>query len=43
MTGPGKGLEAIQEIEINTIIGTRAEVEIEDKGPGLIQGTEVGK
>ena len=47
MTGPDKGLEIIQgtvqEIEINTIVGTRAEVEIGDKGPGLFQGTETGK
>ena len=43
MTGPDKGLEAIQEIEINTTVGPRAEVEIGDKGPGLIQGTETGK
>ena len=43
MTGPGKGLEAIHEIETNTMVGTRAEVEIGDKGPGLIQGTEAEK
>ena len=46
-TGPDKGLEVIQgtaqEVEINTIVGTRAEVEIGDKGPGLFQGTEMGK
>ena len=38
----GKGLEAIQEIGINTMVGTRAEVEIRDKGLGLIQGIETG-
>ena len=47
VTGPDKGLEIIQErtqeIEINTIEGARAEVEIGDKGPGLFQGTETGK
>ena len=43
MTRPGKGLETIQEIEINTMIGTSAEVEIGDKGPGPSQGTETGK
>ena len=46
MTGPDKGLETIQgtaqEIGIS-MIETRAEVEIGDKGPGLFQGTETGK
>ena len=41
MTGPDKGLEIIQgtaqEIEINTIVRTREEVEIEDRGPGVSQ------
>ena len=32
----------MKDIEINTMVGTRAEVEIEDKDPGLIQGIETG-
>ena len=43
MIDPGKDLEPIQEIEINTMVGTRAGVEIGDKGPGLIQGIETEK
>ena len=46
-THPGKDSEiaqgTVQEIGINTAIGTRAEVQIGDKGLGLIQGIETGK
>ena len=43
MIGLGKGLEVIQEIGISTTVETRTEVEIGDKGLGLIQGIETGK
>ena len=43
MTGPDKGLETTQETaqEIGiSIVETRAEVEIGDRGPGLFQEIE---
>ena len=41
MIGPGKDLEiaqgTVQEIGINTVIEAKAEIEIEGKGPELLQ------
>ena len=44
MTGPGKDLEItqgiVQEIGINAVIEAKAEVQIEGKGPELLQEKE---